>query len=212
MSKRKKKDSEKVEVERQIDYYELKTRAVNDLVTADESNSPEVSREELLRYKSGPKLQVEDWVKLLFIKGWFAGAVCFFFMWGMGGYLANQLDLLFVTGFALGVVTDLLTNPVLRFFEKTPGGNSRWMMFPQKGLVSLPLNVLYGYVILLIVFAIYSAINAVAAHITGNFENVALGVEPVLFGVFCLGADLLLLQGKHLLLRLIRDPAKKPAK
>ena len=212
MSKRKKKGSEKVEVERQIDYYELKTQAVDDLVTADESNSPVVSREELLRYKSGPKLQVEDWVKLLFIKGWFAGAVCFFFIWGLGGYLANQLDLLFVTGFALGTVTDLLTNPVLRFFEKTPGDHSRWMMFPKKGFVTLPLNILYGYVVLALVYTLYTAINTVVAHITGNMETVALGVEPVLFGVFCLGVDLLLLQVKHLLLRLVRTAAKKPAK
>ena len=212
MSKRKKKGPEKAEIERQVNYYELKTKAVEDLVTADESNSPEVSREELLRYKSGPKLQVEDWVKLLFIKGWFAGAVCFFFIWGLGGYLASQLDLLFIAGFALGVVTDLLTNPVLRFFEKTPGGNSQWMMFPKKGFVTLPLNILYGYVILALVYTIYTAINGIAAHVTGNMETVVLGVEPVLFGVFSLCVDLLLLQGKHLLLRLIHGAAEKPAK
>ena len=212
MSKRKKKSPEKVEIERQSDYYKLKTKAVEDLVTADESNSPVVSREELLRYKSGPKLQVADWVKLLFIKGWFAGAVCFFFIWGLGGYLGSQLDLLFVTGFALGVVTDLLTNPVLRFFEKTPGDHSRWMMFPQKGFITLPLNIIYGYVVLALVYTIYTAINGIAARITGNMDTVLLGVEPVLFGVFCLGVDLLLLQGKHLLLRLMGGPAKKPAK
>ena len=212
MSKRKKKGPEKVEIERQSDYYKLKTKAVEDLVTADESNSPVVSREELLRYKSGPKLQVADWVKLLFIKGWFAGAVCFFFIWGLGGYLGSQLDLLFVTGFALGVVTDLLTNPVLRFFERTPGDHSQWMMFPKKGLVTRPLNIVYGYVVLALVYTIYTAINGVAAQITGNFEAVVLGVEPVLFGVFCLGVDLLLLQMKHLLARIVRDAAKKPAK
>ena len=212
MSKRKKKSSEKAEVERQSDYYKLKTKAVDDLVTADESNSPVVSREELNRYKSGPKLQVADWIKLLFIKGWFAGAVCFFFIWGLGGSLTDQWDLLFVTGFALGTVTDLLTNPVLRFFEKTPGDHSRWMMFPKKGYITLPLNIIYGYVILICVSMIYSAINTVAARITGNLEMVALGVEPVLFGVFSLGVDLLLLQVKHLLIRLIRDSAKKPAK
>ena len=212
MSKRKKKGPEKAEIERQTNYYELKTKAVDDLVNADESNSPVVSREELNRYKSGPKLQVEDWVKMLFIKGWFAGAVCFFFLWGLGGYFANQLDLLFVAGFALGAVTDLLTNPVLRFFEKTPGDHSRWMMFPKKGFITLPLNVLYGYVILILVYAIYTAINTVVAHITGNFESVALGVEPVLFGVFCLCVDLLLLQGKHLLVRLVHTAANKPAK
>lgn len=206
MSK-KKQDSPDGEIEKQSDYYKLKTQAVEDLVTADESNSPVVSREELRRYRSGPKLQVADWVKLLFIKAWFAGAVCFFFLWGLGGYLADQLDLLFVTGFALGTVTDLLTNPMLRFFERTPGDHSRWMMFPQKGFATLPLNIVYGYVILAFVYGIYTAINAVIAQITGDPEHIALGVEPVLFGVFCLGADLLLIQVKHLLVR-----AKKPAK
>ena len=207
MSKKRKKGSEKAEIERQSDYYKLKTQAVDDLVTADESNSPVVSREELRRYRSGPKLQVADWVKLLFIKAWFAGAVCFFFIWGIGGYLADQLDLLFVTGFALGTVTDLLTNPMLRFFERTPGDHSQWMMFPKKGFITLPLNIVYGYVILALVIAAYTAINAGAAQITGDPERIVLGVEPVLFGVFCLGADLLLLQVKHLLVR-----ARKPAK
>ena len=212
MSKKKKKGPKKPEIERQTDYYKLKTKAVNDLVTADESNSPEVSREELNRYKSGPKLQIADWVKLLFIKGWFAGAVCFFFIWGLGGSVADQLDLILITGLALGAVTDLLTNPVLRFFEKTPGDHSRWMMFPRKGFITLPLNIIYGYVIVILVFFIYSAINTIASNVTGNWDVVTLGVEPVLFGVFCLGVDLLLLQVKHLLLRLFRGTAKKPAK
>ena len=207
MSKKKKQGPKNVEIEKQSDYYKLKTQAVDDLVTADESNSPVVSREELRRYQSGPKLQVADWVKLLFIKAWFAGAVCFFFLWGLGGYLADQLDLLFVTGFALGTVTDLLTNPMLRFFERTPGDHSRWMMFPKKGFVTLPLNIVYGYVVLALVIAIYTAINVAAVQITGDPEKIVLGVEPVLFGVFCLGVDLLLLQVKHLLVR-----AKKPAK
>ena len=212
MSKRKKNGPEKAEIEQQSDYYKLKTKAVDDLVNANESNSPEVSWEELNRYRSGPKLRVADWVKMLFIKGWFAGAVCYFFIWGLGGTVADQLDLLFVTGFALGTVTDLLTNPVLRFFEKTPGDHSQWMMFPRKGFITLPLNIIYGYVVLIFVFMIYSAVNTVAARITGNWEMVALGVEPVMFGVFCLGVDLLLLQGKHLVLRIIGDAVKKSAK
>ena len=212
MSKKKKKGSEKPEIERQSDYYKLKTKAVNDLVSANESNSPEVSREELNRYKSGPKLQIADWVKLLFIKGWFAGAVCFFFIWGLGGSVADQLDLILITGLALGAVTDLLTNPVLRFFEKTPGDHSGWMMFPRKGFITLPLNVIYGYVVTILVFLIYSAINKIAVSVTGNGDLVALGIEPVLFGVFCLGVDLLLLQIKRLLLRLFHGTAKKPAK
>ena len=124
----------------------------------------------------------------------------------------DQLDVLFVTGFALGTVTDLLTNPMLRFFEKTPGDHSQWMMFPKKGFITLPLNIVYGYVVLALVYTLYTAINAAFALITGNFEHVVLGVEPILFGVFCLGVDLLLLQMKHLLIRIFHDAAKRPAK
>ena len=212
MSRKKKNEPPKPEIDKQSSYYELKTKAVDDLVNADESNSPEVSKEELRKYKSGPKLKLADWVKLLLIKGWFAGAVCFFFFWGLGTYLASMLDLLFVTGFALGVVTDLLTNPVLRFFEKNPGDNSRWMMFPKKGLYTLFLNVPYGFVILALVYGLYTGINMIAARITGNTDTVFLGVEPVLFGVFCLGFDLLLIKAKHIIMGFFRGPEKKPGK
>lgn len=211
MSRKRKNVPPKPEAEKQSSYYELKTKAVDDLINADESNSPEVSKEELRKYKSGPKLKLAEWVKLLLIKGWFAGAVCFFFFWGLGTYL-NMLDLLFVTGFALGVVTDLLTNPVLRFFEKNPGDNSRWMMFPKKGLYTLFLNVLYGFVILTLVVSLYTGINMLAARITGDTEQVFLGVEPVLFGVFCLGFDLLLIKIKHIILGFLRGSEKKPGK
>ena len=200
MSRKRKAEDETQEAEKQSSYYDLKTKAVDDLVNANESNSPEVSREELRKYKSGPRLKLADWVKLVLIKAWFAGAVCFFFFWGLSTYLADMLDLLFVTGFALGVVTDLLTNPVLRFFEKNPGDNSRWMMFPKKGFHTLFLNILYGFVILALVYGLYTGINRAAARITGAGDTVFLGVEPVLFGVFCLGFDLLLTKAKHILL------------
>lgn len=212
MSKKKKNEPPKPEIDKQSSYYELKTKAVDDLVNADESNSPEVSREELRKYLSGPKLRIADWIKLLFIKAWFAGAVCFFFFWGLSTYMADQLDLLFVTGFALGVVTDLLTNPVLRFFEKTPGDNSRWMMFPKKGFSTLIWNILYAYLILFLVYTLYTWINIAIAGITGKTDEVALGVEPILFGLFCLGFDLLLIKAKHTLINIFKGYVKKPSK
>lgn len=197
MSKKRKDEPKKPEVEKQSEYYRLKTKAVDDLVGANEENSPPVSEEELRAYRSGPKLKAADWVKMLFIKGWFAGAVCFFFIWGLGGLLQSELDILFVTGMALGMVTDLLTNPVLRFFEKTAGENARWMMVNRRGTSGLLLNVLYGYVILLLVYGLYNGINLLANALMGTEGTVVLGVEPVLFGVFCLGADLVLLRIKR---------------
>lgn len=207
MSKRASK-GEKRPIELEKDYYKLHTKAVDDLVTANEANSPKVSEAELRAYRSGPKMKVSDWVKVLFIKAWFAGAVCFFFMWGLGNYLADQLDMLFVTGMALGIVTDLLTNNVLRFISKTQGGNDRWMMFPKKGFISFPLNILYGYVILALVFVLYNVINLTIIHFTGAADTVPLGVEPILFGVFCMGFDVLLIQIKLFFKGLFQGRAK----
>ena len=211
MSKKRKNQPEKPEIEKQTDYYKLKTEAVRDLVTANEENSPAVSEEELRAYRSGPKMKVANWVKMLFIKAWFAGAVCYFFFWGLGGLLPSVLDQLVVTGLALGIVTDLMTNPVLRFFEKTKGENARWMMVTRKTYSGLFLNILYAYLVLFLVFTLYNVINMAAIRLLGlPGDQVVLGVEPILFGVFCLGIDLLLIKMKHMVSGMIQDATKKP--
>lgn len=192
-------------------YYELKTKAVDDLVTADESNSPEVSEKELMKYRSGPKIRIAEWVKFLFIKWWFPAAVCFFFMWGLGGYM-DYLDNVVVTAIALGIVTDLLTNNAMRFLEKVPGAASRWMMFPKKGYASFPLNILYALVLMFLVFMTYNVINYTVIHLLGKPGDVPiLGVEPILFGVFWTAFDMLLISMKHLGENIIRD-ARKPGR
>ena len=207
MSRRNKNEPQKPEVLK--DYYRLNTKAVEDLVTADESNSPEVSPEELRKYQSGPKLKIADWVKILFIKAWFPGCVCFFFIWGLGGMLADQLDLLLVTGIALGVVTEMLTNNVLRFLEKRPGGNDRYMMFPQKSYATFPLNILYAFVVLFLVYMTYNVLNLAIIRLTGVEDKVPLGVGPILFGVFYLCFDMLLIQLKHLFRDIARGGKKQ---
>ena len=204
-----KKDKNLKEERSQAEYYRLNTKAVNDLVTADESNSPEVSEEELKKYRSGPKFKIADWVKALFIKFWFPAAVCFFFIWGLGTYLSDFLDLMVVTGVALGIVTDLLTNNVLRFFAKTEGENDRWMMFPKKNFQNFFFNILYSFVVLFLVYTLYNAINYAIIAITGPSETVPLGVEPILFGLFYMGMDTLLIEMKHLGRRIMADATKK---
>ncbi|MBQ9719897.1 MAG: hypothetical protein IJV64_04300 [Oscillospiraceae bacterium] len=187
------------------DYYKLHAKAVDDLVHADESNSPEVSKEELAKYRSRHGVNLADWVKMLLIKFWFNGAVCFFFFWGLGIYVQDLLDQLVVIGIAMGVLTDLMVNNILRFYAKTPGENDRWMMFPKKGYASFPLNILYAFVVLLFVFMLYNLINAAIVGVTGATDSVPLGVEPVLFGLFYLLIDLMFLGLKNLFLRIVED-------
>ena len=202
---RKNSVNRKPDVERETDYYKLKSKAVRDLVEADESNSPEVSEEELRKYRSGPKFRFADWFKVLFIKFWFAGATCFFFVWGLSMYMQSLLDTLFVTGVALGIVTDILTNNMIRFFEKTKGMYDRWIMVTKRGYISFFLNILYAFVVLFMVYSLYNIINVVLIRITGAVDTVPLGVEPVLFGLFYLGCDLLLIKCKHVLADILAD-------
>ena len=113
----KKKNKEIPQIEQ--DYYKLKTDAVDRLKDAHEGKVKKVSDKELNKYKSSKLDLIPIWVKALFIKFWFAGAICFFFYWGLSIYLSSWLDQMLVFGLGLGIVTDILTNNVLRFLSSS---------------------------------------------------------------------------------------------
>ena len=208
MAKRKRQPEKEAE-KTLSEYYRLNTQAVDDLVTADESNSPQVSAAELRKYRSGPRVSLADWAKALLIKCWFAGAVCFFFLWGLGMYVTDYWDQMLVLGVALGIVTDLLTNNLFRFYAKTPGANDRWMMFPQKKFITLFLNILYAFLVLACVVMTYQAINALLVALTGARDTVPLGVGPILFGVLVTAWDQLFITMKRTLIKIFRDARKR---
>ena len=205
----KSKPSGKEQKRSSAEYYKLHTQAVEDLVTADRENSPVVSEEELRQYRTGlRKYKISDWIKVLLVKFWFPAAVCYYMVWGLSTYVADSLDMLFITGIALGVITDILTNNLLRWFANREGENDRWMMFPQKKYYTFVLNILYAWVILYFVNTIYSIINVILLSINGA-DTVPLGVGPVLFGIFYLAVDTLLVEAKHLLGRIVHDAMER---
>ena len=211
MSKKNRQNNGREEF-KQADYYRLKTKAVDDLVSASPENSPLVSDEELRKYRSGPKLKIAEWVIFCFIKWWFPAAGCFFFMWGLGTYLQSSLDQMAVTAVAMGMVTDLLTNNALRFFEKVTGSADRWIMCAKrKSYVTFPLNILYAAVLMFFVYMTYSIINFVIIRLGNLTDILPLGVEPILFGLFWLGWDLVFVSIKNAVRRAVTD-AKKSGK
>ena len=209
MSRKRWHEPEKQE-ETVADYYRLKKEAVNDLVTANEENSPPVSEEEIRKYTRRHGIRLADWVKALLIKWWFPAAVCYFFFWGLGVYIQNVLDLLLVTAIALGFVTDLLTNNVLRFIARQEGANDRWMMYPKKKFSSLVLNVIHACVCMAGVYTLYNALNRLVIAV-GRLEtdSVPIGVEPILFGLFFLLWDLLLISAKRMFRQVLLDAKQK---
>ncbi|MBR1797973.1 MAG: hypothetical protein IJ757_08210 [Clostridiales bacterium] len=192
------------------EYYELKEKAVQDLLTANEENSPEVPEAELRRLTGKGRWRIPGWLEVVFIKFWFSAAICYFFIWGLGGYLQTLIDQLFVIGIALGIITDLLTNNVIRFFAVSKGDNDKYMMFPKRSYKSFIGNILYAFVIVFLVYTIYNAINLLIINIKGGqVDTLPLGVEPILFGVFCFTADLLCVGAKNMLFKIIDDAKNK---
>lgn len=186
--------------------YNLKSDAVDTLANADREETPVYSQEELDRYRTRKGFQIPETVKILLVKAWFAGAVCFFILWGLGIYIGNELDMLFILGIVLGMVNDVLVNSVIRFMEKTPGANHKWLFFPKKGLGYFFLNILYAFAIVYCVYMLYNGINAGFSAIFGTTDIIYLGVEPILFGTFCMGFDVLFVWIKRAVLNLFRRP------
>ena len=188
-------------------YYQLHTQAVEDLVNATTENTPKYSKEELEKYRSGKtsRFRLPEWLKVVLIKFWFYGAICFFVFWGLGLYVADQLDLYFVAAVIMGMVTDLLIKHFLRFTEKLPGGSGRWMMVTRDGATGFFLNLLYAVPILFVVVTLYSLINMGLAAVSTGSEPLFLGVEPFLFGLFATATDQFFIFCKQTLGKIFRE-------
>ena len=79
-------------------------------------------------YKTDFLARIPVWVKALFVKFWFAGAVCYFVMWGLN--IRNSLDSLVLTGAVMGLIVDVLVNPLYRYLETDRKEYNAYMMFP----------------------------------------------------------------------------------
>lgn len=211
MSKKKNKSSPAKEHEEIVNPYDLKSDAVDRLVEADKKTYPKLTlgNDPRKKYQSSFLARIPGWVKSLFMKFWFNGAVCYFIMWGLGLSIPNMTDMIVVLAVVLGIVTDILVNNAFRFLAVTEGENDKWMMFPKKRFVNLFLNIIYSFVVLLMVIFIYNLINAIAAGIRGTTDEIVLGVEPILFGLFYMGVDMLFIAMKNLFIKIIRDAKSK---
>ena len=184
------------------DLYRLKHQAVEDLVTANKENSPPVSKQELRKYHAGPKKRVPDAVKAILLKVWFAGVICYFFIWGLSTLSINQWDLLLVLSVALGAVTFLITKNIYRFIAKKEGDFDRWMMFPGESILWLPADLVYAVILVLCTVMTYNGVNRLIAGPSGD---TAVGVEPILFGIFVTLWDLIFLGAKYLMKKIVED-------
>lgn len=206
-----KKDKNKTQENVESVNYDLKTDAVDRLVNANKKTYPNTKEDPGKKYRSNGFLsRIPDWIKAVFIKFWYNGAVCFFIFWGLGMYIWDTLDMIVVLGVVMGMVTDILVNNTFHFFAIMNGSNNKWMMFPKKKkLWTFFANIVYGLVVMFIVSSIYSATNVLLNTVNNTENTVYIGVEPILFGILYVAVDLLFIGMKNLFLEILSDAKKK---
>ena len=202
--KNNKKDPKRTNNSSTSDNYKLNTSAVDRLVDANKGKVVEVDEKEVNQYKSGKLQKIPTFIKAIFIKWWFAGAACFFFLWGLGTVIQNQLALLLVLGFGLGIITNMLANNLLRFLESSDREYDKWILFPWRKWWTIFLDVIFSFVLLFLVVKTYDGINALIIYTKQLDPNsVPLGVEPFLFGIFYIVYDLAIIWLRNLIIFII---------
>ena len=186
--------------------YDLHIDAIDDLVGANEENSPGVKEEEIKKYRKDILGKLPVFIKALFIKFWFNGAICYFIFFGLVYYIQNMLDRLVVLAVGMGFINDLLVKNILLYFDNG-NGYADWTLFPYKRYWTLFANVVYSFVLTAFVVIVYFGINYL---INGAEKTVfEIRVEPVLFALINLLGDLMFIGLKQLFLRIVSDANEK---
>ncbi len=160
-------------------------------------------------YKTDFLGKVPVWLKALFIKFWFAGAVCYFVMWGL--QINDSLDRIVLTGAVVGLIVDILVNPLMRYMETDRHEYNAYMMFPFpfKAFWTFFTNIIYYIFIIFCVSYIYSGINVLCNIVSGTQTTAYLGVEPLLFGLFTVIVDMIFIGIKDGIVHLVKKSKKK---
>ena len=211
MAKKIKNPPTRKQADENTNLYKLKTDAVDRLVNAEKKEYPKltIGKDPGRVYKAGFLDRIPSWIKALFIKFWFNGAVCFFIFWGLGIFIPNMENMIIILAISMGMVTDVLVNNAFRFFATVEGANDKWMMFPKKKYINLIFNIIYSFAVLLIVVWFYNTLNGVINVMLGTENQVYVGVEPVLFGLFYVIFDLCFIGMKNLCISIVRDAKNK---
>lgn len=152
-------------------------------------------------YKISRFDKIPFWLKAIFVKYWFFGAIYFFFVMGILslGQSSNNWVKVLVVGAATGFINEFFVNNILGAMS-TPANEARlWWMIHGKRFYHFLLSVLYGFLLgagtmLLCAYLLH----AVFPGLHGVFQ------EPLSFAAVALLLDLAATWLKNLIAFLLR--------
>lgn len=110
---------------------------------AGEKSSKHYDEKEIKKFqKSEIFSYIPYWIKALFLKYWFFGAVCFFIGMGIQGINGDIYAL--VAGLTCGVLTDLVTDNILLMMDSDKKESRYYVIYKDKSIWSFLINLVYG--------------------------------------------------------------------
>ena len=215
-------------------FYELKSKEMDELVSAlkgeiDENtpvptaNIAEITGEaekgdkkkkkEFDPYKRDKLSAIPTWIKALFIKFWFFGAVCYLVLMGLGslviddegsGYtLIQSIEQFLLCGIVTGIFVDCFVNPIFRMIESDRKEYNYFMMFPFpfKQFWTFFTNMIYYLLVAICVGYVYLFID--------TYVSAFSGAGPLFFGFLCLVVDMAFIGIKDLIVFLVKRAVRK---
>ncbi|NLD26126.1 MAG: hypothetical protein GX661_02070 [Acholeplasmataceae bacterium] len=190
-------------------HYELKTEAIDELAAALKEDPTKETKTEVKipkPYQNDKLAKIPTWIKVLFVKFWIAGAICYFGYWGLGLSVPSTFDLLVLVGLITGVVNYLLVNPAFLHFETDKKEYHAYLLLPipSKKYWTIIVHIVYGMLVNFAVFGIYTLINLAFVAIKDLPEGtITLGVEPLLYGLFFMMVDMFFVSIKNLIVKAV---------
>jgi uncharacterized membrane protein len=123
----------------------------------------------------------------------------------------DYLDSAVLSGLVLGIVVDVLVNPLFRYMESDKKEYNAYMMFPFpfKAFWTFFANIIYYLGVTVGLYFSYIGINLLCNAVANTSDVTYVGVEPILFGVFVLVIDMALIGIKDLIVFLVKKIKNK---
>lgn len=160
----------------------------------------EISMDDIHAYKQeGFIARLPYWLKAIFVKYWFFGAVCFFTFVGILNLQGENAAIL--TGAISGVAFDLIVYNILTLMDSDKNESKYYMLFKSKKFYSVIINVLYHIVlyILLLIITVFILSKIEKENQAGFFLR-----EPFSQALVLSLLDAMVMLIKNLLVRLFK--------
>ncbi len=154
------------------------------------------------------KSKVPSWLKILLLKYWTAGAVLYFFGFGLGllwastTNLENQtiyLAVLLILGYCL--INEYIVKPIVRLFKSSNDDTYYYNMINLKGTKSFFLNLGYSIIVIIPTVIIMSQMAAHGITLDITFQG---GIDPFSFALVVVIIDFIYLFIKNTIMNFIK--------